>query len=81
MRGTKYIISQHASFTVAISTVRVNCIQLSVQQRLLLLLKTFRHNICFNNRCTLSLYQSGIESSFNIDKYSKLTVIILQCQD
>ena len=45
MRGTKYIISQHTSFTVAISTARINCIQLSMQQRLLLLLKTFRHSI------------------------------------
>ena len=45
MRGTKYIISQHTSFTVAISTERVNCIQLSMQQRLLLLLKTIRHSI------------------------------------
>ena len=46
MRGRKYIISQHTSFTVAISTERVNCIQLSIQQRLLLLLKTLRHSIC-----------------------------------
>ena len=39
-------------------------------------------NICFNNRFTLSRYQSGIESSsFNIDRYSKLTAIIQQCQD
>ena len=42
---TKYIISQHTSFTVAISTERVNCIQLSMQQRLLLLSKAFRHSI------------------------------------
>ena len=42
---TKYIISQHTSFTIAICTERVNCIQLSMQQRLLLLLKTFRHSI------------------------------------
>ena len=45
MRGTKYIISQHTFFTVAISTERINCMQLSMQQRLLLLLKTFRHSI------------------------------------
>ena len=45
MRGTKYIIFQHKSFTVAISTERINCIQLSMQQRLLLLLKTFKHSI------------------------------------
>ena len=81
MRGTKHIISQHISFTVAISTERINCIvciQLSLQQRLQLLLKTF--NICFNNRWTLSLYQSGIESSsFNIDRYLKLTAMTLQC--
>ena len=84
MRGTKYIISQHTSFTVAISTERVNCIQLSMQQRQLPLLKPFRHSIhaLINYRCTLSLYQSSIESSsFNIDRYSKLTEIILQCQD
>ena len=41
MKGTKYIISQHTSFTVEISTERINCIQL----RLLLLFKTFRHSI------------------------------------
>ena len=45
MRGTKYIISQHTSFKVAISSERINCIQLSMQQRLLLLLKTFRHSL------------------------------------
>ena len=45
MRRTKYIISQHTSFTVAISTERINCIQLIMQQRLLLLLKTFKHSI------------------------------------
>ena len=45
MRGTKYIISQQTYFTVAISTEPVNCIQLSMQQRLLLLLRTFRHSI------------------------------------
>ena len=45
MKGTKYIISQHTSFTVAISTERVNCIEPSMQQRQLPLLKTFRHSI------------------------------------
>ena len=45
MRCAKYIISQHTSFTVVISTEQVNCIQLSMQQRLLLWLKTFRHSI------------------------------------
>ena len=44
MRGAKYI-SQHTSFTLVISTERVNCIQLNMQQRLLLLLKTFRDSI------------------------------------
>ena len=45
MRCTKYIISQHTSFTVVISTEQVNSIQLSMQQRLLQRLKTFRHSI------------------------------------
>ena len=82
MRGTKYIISQQTSFTVTISTELVNCIQLSMQQMLLLLLQTLTFNICFNNHCTLSVYQSGIESSsFNIDRYSKFAAIILQYQD
>ena len=45
MRGTKYIISQHTSFTVAISNERVNYIQMSMLQRQLPLLKTFRHSI------------------------------------
>ena len=36
-------------------------------------------NICFNDHCTLLFYKSGIESmSFNIDRYSKLTAMILQ---
>ena len=45
---TKYIISQHTSFTAAISTERVNCIQLMQQLysiQLLLLFKIFRHSI------------------------------------
>ena len=71
MRGTKYIISQHTSVTVSISTERVNCIQLNMQRRLLLLLKTFRHSICaliMVKAYTLLLYQSSIESSgFNIE--------------
>ena len=78
IRGTKYIISQHASFTLVISTERVNCIQLSMQQRLLLLFKTFRHSIrtCFKDRCTLLFYKSGIESlSFHINRYSELTAM------
>ena len=45
MKGTKYIISQHTSYTVAISTERINCIKLSMQQILLLSLKTSRHSI------------------------------------
>ena len=45
MKGTKYDISQHTLFTVAISTERINCIQLNMQQRLLLLFKTFKLSI------------------------------------
>ena len=81
---TKYIISQHISFTVVISTERVNRIQLMQQlYRTVTIVKNIQtFNRCFNDRCTLLFYKSGIESrSVNIDRYSKLTALILQCQD
>ena len=92
MRGTKYIISQYTSFTVAISTERVNCIQLMernatvetvLQYTTVNIVKNIQtFNICFNDRCTLLFYKSVIESrSFNINRYSKLTSMIIQHQD
>ena len=84
MRVTKYIISQHTTFTVAICTERVNCIQLHEHATeavtIVKIIQTF--NIRFNDRCTLLFHQSVIEySSFNIDSYSKLKAMILQYQD
>ena len=84
MRKTKYIISKRTSFTLAISTARVNCMYTTEHATEAVTsvknIQTF--TICFNDRCTLLFYKSGIEScSFNIDRYSKLTAMILQCQD
>ena len=89
MRGTKYIISRNTSFTVAISTERVNCIQLrgsylshwmstytTERQRQLPLLKTFRHSIY---ALIIVVHYRFINLVLNlvVCRYSKLTAIIL----
>ena len=66
---TKYIISQHTSFTVAISAERVNYATDATvvwYTTVTIVKNILTFNICFNDRCTLLFYKSGIESkSFN----------------
>ena len=65
MTSTKHIIPQRTSFTVAIRTEQVNCIQPSehATEAVTIVKNIQTFYMRFNDPCTLLFYQSYIETS------------------